>query len=81
MIARGGASVELGWTLDEDVLQRRLHLRVPDTESPHDVVLQVRGEIMQQTVALHGRTEVWVRFLGPPLREEQLLELLLRLRR
>lgn len=78
-IARAGALIELGWTPDADVLQRTLHLRVRPAESTDDA-LAVRGDITQQSVSVHGQMHVWVRFAGRPLRHEQLLELLLRMR-
>jgi hypothetical protein len=79
LIARSGATVELGWTPDEEVLERVLHLRVREPASSDDA-LEVAGEITKQRVPLRGPAQVRIRFVGPPLEPERLLELLLQLR-
>ena len=78
-ISTVGATIDLEWWPEQDVLDRVLHVRLSAEHS--DDELRVTGTIVQQTVSTSGRTRVHLRFAGSPLSPEELVELLLRLRR
>jgi len=80
LISSTGATVELSWTPEEDVLQRLLVVRARTSSPSHDG-LRFEGEIVEQQLLRVGSlTRVRVRFVGARLQPEDLLELLLRLR-
>jgi hypothetical protein len=79
LISTTGATVELSWSPEEDVLAGVLDVRARASSSSHDE-LQFEGEIVEQQLVRLGVTRVRVRFVGARLQPEELLELLLRLR-